>query len=202
MATVVVPYRGPNGKTRLDGLPDELRQALVLGMLGDVLAAARVVGEVVLVTDDQEGSRVAGELGARLLADPGGGQAAAVAAALAGIEGPVLVVNADLPCVVPDDLRALLDAIPDEGLALVAAEDGTTNALALASPELFAPLYGPGSAEEFRSHAAQLGLPSVAVTNANLADDLDTVADLARLERRLGPRTRGAVRPMHPKWPE
>ena len=39
-------------------------------------------------------------------------------------EGPVLVVNADLPCVRPRDLLTLLGALPEGGLALVPAADG------------------------------------------------------------------------------
>ena len=82
-------------------------------MLQDVLAAAEPVGEV-------------------FLAGQGGGQGPAVEAALRRIgPGPVLVVNADLPCARPRDLLALLGALPEGGLALVAGADGTPNALAL-----------------------------------------------------------------------
>ena len=59
----------------------------------------------------------------------------------------MLVVNADLPCAKARDLLTLLGALPEGGIALVEAADGTTNALALAAPHLFAPLYGPGSAD-------------------------------------------------------
>ena len=66
---------------------------------------------------------------------------------------PYLVVNADLPCATSRDLLALVGAVPDGGLALVAAADGTTNALALSDERLFEPVYGPGSAERFAALA-------------------------------------------------
>lgn len=192
MPSIVVPFRA--GKTRLEVGSEEARKALVLAMLGDVLSACLAVGETVLVSADEAARRLAAELGAEALDDPGGGQGAAVAAALARLgEGPVLVVNGDLPCAVPHDLRALERAVPESGLAVVAAADGTTNALGLAGPELFAPLYGPGSAEEFRSHASQLGVASVSAAIPNLADDVDTLADLDRVELRAGPRTQAAL---------
>ena len=94
---------------------------------------------------------LAAELGAAVVDDPGGGQGAAVAAALEELEdGPVLVVNADVPCVVPHDLRTLAGTAELGAVGVVEADDGTTNALALPRPELFAPLYGPGSAARFR----------------------------------------------------
>ena len=163
-------------------------------MLGDVLAAALVVGEPRLVTADDEAAAIAGELGADVAGDPGDGQGPAVAAALAGVDpGPILIVNADVPCVVPDDLRALLAATPAGGIALVEALDGTTNALGLSAAEAFAPLYGPDSASRFRAHAHELGLEAVSVAVPNLADDVDTIDDLQRLQLRCGPRTQACL---------
>jgi 2-phospho-L-lactate guanylyltransferase (CobY/MobA/RfbA family) len=168
MPSIVVPFRA--GKTRIDA---NGREALARAMLEDVLAACREVGETIV-------------------ADAEGGQGAAVQEALEGLEGVVAIVNADLPCVTAEDVRALLAALPERGMAVAPASDGTTNAVAFTDPAFYAPLYGPGSAEEFRSHASQLGVPSVVVSRANLADDVDTVEDLERLGDRVGPNTKAA----------
>jgi len=175
MPTVVVPFRGETAKQRLAPAPEDVRSRIALAMLDDVLEAALAVGEVV----------VAGE---------GGGQGPAVELALRTLEtGPVLVVNADLPCVQPRDLLTLLGAMPERGLALVPAADGTTNALALAAPHLFAPLYGPGSAERFLARAERLDVPAAVASIPNLVDDVDTLADLERLEGLLGGNTAAAL---------
>jgi 2-phospho-L-lactate guanylyltransferase len=189
MAAIVVPFRGAEGKQRLGRLPDAERQALALAMLADVLAACRPVGDTTVVTSDELAGRLAEDHEAAVVSDPGSGQGAAVSAALRRLEGPVLVVNADVPCVVPRDLRSLEAATPPDGLAYVAARDGTTNALGLSSPTHFAPLYGPGSAERFRMHAHTIGVAVVPAAIPNLADDVDSVEDLERLELRVGPRT-------------
>jgi 2-phospho-L-lactate guanylyltransferase (CobY/MobA/RfbA family) len=105
----------------------------------------------------------------------------------------VLVVNADLPCARPRDLLTLLGALPENGLALVEAADGTTNALALAAPHLFAPLYGERSAERFLARAERLGVDAALAAIPNLSDDVDTLADLERLEGRLGEHTAAAL---------
>jgi len=168
--TIVVPFRPDDPKRRLAVEPGGERVRLAEAMLADVLAAARDVGDVVL-------------------ADRAGGQGVAVAAALAAAaDEPCLVVNADLPCATVHDLRALAAAIPRDGLAVVAAADGTTNALGLSAPRLFAPLYGAGSAGRFAAL-----FPSVLVDLPNLADDVDTLDDLARLEARAGPHTRAVL---------
>lgn len=165
MASVVVPFRRRGGKSRL-GLGRELAEA----MLEDVLVAASPVGPVVV-------------------ADGEGGQGIAVLHALRQLpNAPVLVVNADLPCATARDLFALLASIPAGGLAVVEARDGTTNALGLSSPGLFADLYGPGSAARFRAHAS-----STSASIPNLADDVDTVEDLERLADRVGLRTLEAL---------
>jgi 2-phospho-L-lactate/phosphoenolpyruvate guanylyltransferase len=192
VTTVVIPFAGVEGKTRLHA-SRRLRRELSLAMLGDVLAAAFAVGTARVVTSDSEGAALAREAGAGVLDDPGAGQGPAVQAALEGLGGATLIVNADVPCVVPDDLRALLAATPAGGVALVEALDGTTNALSIPSPEIFAPLYGLGSAARFRSHAESLGLQSVSVAVPNLADDVDTLEDLQRLHLRLGPRSQACL---------
>ncbi|MDE3025061.1 MAG: NTP transferase domain-containing protein [Acidobacteriota bacterium] len=185
MTSVVVPFAGSAGKTRLD-TSARTRRELALARLADVLAAATVVGRTVVVTPDAEGIDL---MGADVLDDPGGGQGAAVTAALARLDGAVLVVNADVPCVTPFDLRALLDATPPRGLALVEALDGTTNALGLSTPAVFEPLYGPDSARRFLA----LPVETVSVAIPNIADDVDTQADIDRLQLRCGPRTQSIL---------
>jgi 2-phospho-L-lactate guanylyltransferase (CobY/MobA/RfbA family) len=165
MPPIVVPYRREGGKQRLE-LTDASRAELAEAMLADVLAAAEPLGETIVADDPR-------------------GQGPAVVAALAAVDGPALVVNADLPCATTADLERLLAAAP----ALVAALDGTTNAIALVDAASFRPLYGPGSAARFAEAlgARPLDLPK-------LADDVDTVADLERVMERLGAHTRAVAR--------
>jgi len=171
--TIVIPYRG-DAKRRL---PSAIRAAAAIAMLGDVVAAALEVGRVLVVTDD----RAVVPAGAEVVADPGNGLGSAVEAGLAQVDGHALVVNADLPCATPDALRHLAAA----GLALVEASDGTTNALSLPDPSVFAPLYGAGSAERFRAHA-----PFATARIPELEVDVDTDSDLENLPLRSGTRTR------------
>ena len=171
----VIPFRA-GGKSRL---PRALRRELALAMLEDVVEAALAVGEVRVVTGDVEAADAARALGAQVVVDPGGGQGRAVEAGLDGLVGPSLVVNADLPCATSDALVRLSGA----GAALVAAPDGTTNALSLPVPDAFQPLYGPGSAERF----ATAGFASVELPE--LVHDVDTLVDLERIPLAVGRRT-------------
>lgn len=144
------------------------------------MEAALDVGRVLVVTDD----RAVVPAGVEVVNDLGNGLGSAVAAGLARVEGHVLVVNADLPCATPGSLRELAAA----GLALVEAADGTTNALSLPDPSVFASLYGPGSAARFRAHA-----PFATVRLPELELDVDEDADLERLGPLLGARTRAVL---------
>ncbi|HXY16711.1 MAG TPA: NTP transferase domain-containing protein [Gaiellaceae bacterium] len=173
MLTTVIPYRG-DAKRRL---PTNLRAGVALALLGDVVEAALPLGRVLVVTDDL----AVVPPGAEAVAEPGGGQGAAVAAGLALVEGHALVVNADLPLATSAALRKLAEA----GLALVESSDGTTNALSLPEPQLFVPLYGPGSAARFRARA-----PFATVAIRELWEDVDSLDDLERLAPHAGARTR------------
>ncbi len=191
MIRVVIPHAGSRGKTRLE-LTQSAREKLSLAMLGDVLAAAAGVGKTWVVTPDP--AAASREAQATWVPDPGGGQGAAVEAALSKIgEGPVLVVNSDLPSVTLADLLALAAATPASGIAIAAAEDGTTNALGLSEPAVFEPLYGEDSAARFRAHAERRGLAAVFAPIVGLRDDVDTLVDLARIAPRTGPGTRACL---------
>jgi 2-phospho-L-lactate guanylyltransferase len=189
VATVVVPFRGSDPKRRLDALTDPARVRLAEAMLADVVDAAAAIGRVFVVSPELASLPE----GVEHVLAPRHGQGAAVragldAAASAAAPAPYLVVNADLPCATPRDLLALAGAVPEGGLALVPAADGTTNALALSAEGVFEPLYGPGSAERFAA------LADARVVDApNLVDDVDTAGDLERVAERLGPHTRRAL---------
>jgi 2-phospho-L-lactate/phosphoenolpyruvate guanylyltransferase len=186
MATVIVPFRGTDPKRRLDSLDRAARATLASAMLADVLEAATAVGPVLVVA--AEAPPLPG--GVELVDDPRRGLGAAVRAALdaatdRSLPPPFLIVNADLPCATARDLLALAGAVPEGGLVVVAAADGTTNALGLAAERLFEPVYGPGSAGRFTKlgESRELDAP-------NLRDDVDTPADLARVVERVGAHTR------------
>src|SRR5947209_4926088 len=102
MATFLIPFRS-DGKTRL-GDSELARQ-----MMRDVAAAVSELGDEAVVVDAP------------------GGQGRAVAAMLATLNGPVTILNGDLPCATSEEIEELTSSAP----ALVAARDGTTNALAL-----------------------------------------------------------------------
>ena len=155
MTTYLIPYR-IGGKTRL-GDPK-----LALAMLSDVTDAVNELAEEALVVDGP------------------GGQGEAVAGTLTVRRGPVTILNADLPCITSAEIEELTAAAP----ALVAARDGTTNALALRDVGDFKPLYGPGSAARFAKHlgAISLDLPGI-------RDDVDTWDDVERVRDRVGRHT-------------
>ena len=154
------------------------------------------MGRTLLATSSEAEAAhaLAESFGVEVVSESGKGQGEAVAAALvrAGV-GPVVVVNADLPCATSRDVLALLGAMPAGGIATVRATDGTTNALALAAAWLFAPLYGHGSADRFAERAKRLGVEAVEVDLPNLADDVDSLADLERLDCRVGSWTEKAL---------
>lgn len=178
----IVPVKRLEGaKTRLaPSLGSEGRAALVLRMLDAVLDACRAAeaidGILVVTPDPSLGG------GADVLVDDGVGHAAALARALADprAKGGALAVMADCPLATAGSLDALAGAA--QPVALVAAEDGGLNAIALADPGVLRPVFGvPDAAALTIARAKAAGIEPAVLTDPALAFDLDVPADLVRV---------------------
>ena len=197
---VVVPVRTlAGGKARLgEALDAEERQGLIAGMLRDELAVlARWGGAttVHVVSPDPDVAPIATAAGARPLAQVSEGLNHAVreARAVAVGEGAtaMLVLPADLPMLDAAALERLLDAADaamaagaGASLVVIAAADARdgTNALLLSPPDIIEPHFGTGSLEAHLRAARDAGASLQLVVDPILGFDLDTPADLVRLE--------------------
>ncbi|MEE8603110.1 2-phospho-L-lactate guanylyltransferase [Euzebya tangerina] len=91
-----------------------------------------------------------------------------------------IVLPADLPLVVPEDLDALLQPAPT-GVVVAPTADGGTGALVRRPGDAIGPHFGPDSAERHLAAAERAGVPARAVWIPGLALDLDRPADLERV---------------------
>lgn len=179
--TIVIPVKGTAAaKSRLGGT-EQLARAIALDTIEAALAVAPVV--VVTAAVDQD------FLGARIVADPGRGLNAAIAAGLAEVEGNSAVLLGDLPALQPEELRDALQRAP-EGRAFVPDRAGTGTTLITSTTD-HAPAFGDGSAERHR-RAGYVEL--VVDAGSGLCNDVDTAEELALLADRVGPRTRALLR--------
>jgi 2-phospho-L-lactate guanylyltransferase len=183
VAHVLVPVkRLDDAKTRLaDVLSGDERGALMEELLAGVLAAAREadVGPVTVVSAETLALN-----GVPRFDDCGlpwnDGLAAAMGAVVS--ESIAVVLSADLPRVTADEVRALVDATPERGLAIARAQDGGTNAVSMRPPGVVMTHFGePGSAAVHARTAKEAGLEARIVDLPGLAFDVDTPADLERM---------------------
>lgn len=189
----LVPAKlGTDAKGRLaEALPPSTRTALARAMLRRVLTALRDsdrLAGVAVVTRDEAAAALARATGARPLPEPGaGGLNGAVAAGVAACgrlgATSVLVAMGDLPLLTGSDVRRLVDALPERGLALAPSRDGRgTNLLAVRPIDaLPRTRFGPESRARHRLEAARLGLDLRELALPGAALDVDTPADLAAL---------------------
>jgi 2-phospho-L-lactate guanylyltransferase len=140
-----------------------------------VLKASGAVTDVVVICPE----RNEGFADVRRIADPGGGLNAALAHAMDGAHG-ALVVHADLPLLTRGDIAALAAALDEADVAFAPDRHGHgVNALALRAGVSLPLCFGPASAARFRTGAALLGLRLREVRRRGLALDVDTPDDLA-----------------------
>lgn len=194
---VLVPVKPPaTAKSRLAGLPDDVRRNLAAAFAEDTVAAALAtdgVERVLVVTDDARFARhletalgceavpdgVSGDLNATLV------QAAREATRRWPDLHPVALC-ADLPALRPGELRSALEAWQREDPAFVADREGTGTTLYAARIESFAPRFGPAS---MTGHAAS-GAREIRGELSSLRQDVDDVGDLGRaMVLGVGPRT-------------
>jgi 2-phospho-L-lactate guanylyltransferase len=182
--------RFAHAKQRLD-LDDRaaVMREMAEGVLGALAASS--VDATLVVTGDDDAQALAVEHGAGVVEEGelrGHSAAAAlgVAAALERGAGTVLLVAGDCPLLTAGDLDDLLgehDA-GTPGVVVLADRHGTgTNGLLLTPPDAIAPAFGPGSCERHITLAAEAGLPCVVDHRVAFAVDVDTVDDLAAVER-------------------
>ncbi|QUT07178.1 2-phospho-L-lactate guanylyltransferase [Sphingobium phenoxybenzoativorans] len=173
--TAIVPLKADGQrKTRLAGmLRPEARSMLSLRMFNHVVAVLRDhprIGRIVLLacepTDGWDGG---------WLADDGRGLNEELDAARMATGHATLVVHADLPLLVVEDMDVLLWVAERHGVALAPDRHGVgTNAVAIADMRDFRFKFGPDS---FRTHLKQASDYGI-VRRVGLAHDVDTQEDL------------------------
>ena len=183
---VAVPVRAFRlGNTRLAAGLDETTRRHLAPLLAERVVLAAGGAPVVVVTDAPEVIDWATGLGVMVVPDPGSLDAAAAA----GVDAlrrlgcrRAVVAHADLPHVVGYE-----PVVHDAGRAIAVFvpchHDDGTPVLSVPTDVAFPFAYGPGS---FRRHvvaARAAGLATRVVRDPALAFDVDTVADLAELER-------------------
>jgi 2-phospho-L-lactate guanylyltransferase len=182
-AHVLIPLkRLDDAKTRLaDVLAPEERSALMLELFEGVLAAVGEadVGPVTVVSAEPPAPHDVTWFDDRGLA---WNDALAAAMREVVVEPVVAVVSADLPRLTAEDVRALVEATPDRGLAIARALDGGTNAVSMRPPGAVMTRFGePSSAAVHAQATAAAGLAARILDIPGLAFDVDTPADLAEL---------------------
>jgi 2-phospho-L-lactate/phosphoenolpyruvate guanylyltransferase len=178
-------------------LRPEVRQALALAMLEDVLAAVtgapRIAG-LMVVTVDPEAGRLAAGYGARLIeagARDGHTGAVTAAARLIAAEGRagMLTLPGDIPLVTPGEISSILSAhSPAPSFTIVPSHDERgSNAIACSPPDVVPLRFGENSfyphiqaAEAYGIRANVLHLPGIGL-------DIDNPEDVVSFMRTESP---------------
>jgi 2-phospho-L-lactate guanylyltransferase len=185
-SAVVLPIRGFFGsKTRLENhLSDSGRALLMRAMASRVVRASHGL-PLAVVTSAVEVEAWAKRLELAVLPDPGTLNAAASEGlqwARSSRFDRVAIVHADLPYV--RTLCSVVDASFEDGLIAVSGnDDGGSPALSIPTTSSFEFSYGAGSLDRHFRYAVSTNLDVRLTHDPGLSRDLDTVHDLARLQR-------------------
>ena len=200
----VVPVKDTAlAKQRLaSAVPPLLRQALMLAMLEDVLAAlaeARGLADRLVVTTDPAATRLAARYGAICMtegAEDGHTGAVAAAARRLAADGAngMLTVPGDIPLVTADEIGRLLAAHrPPPSFTIAPSHDEQgSNAVLISPPEAVPLRFGENSFFPHLAAAEAHGIAPTVLHLPGIALDIDNPADLAHFAQ-LGSRTRAGL---------
>ena len=174
-------------------LPAEMRQALALAMLQDVLAALANAGGLaglLVVTIDAAAGRIARRYGARLSEDGArDGHTGAVAAAarllMAEGRGGMLTLPGDIPLVTAGEIGQIIGAHrAAPSFTIVPSHDeGGSNAILLSPPDAVPLRFGADSFFPHLRAAEAQGIRPTVLRLPGIALDIDNPEDLAAFAR-------------------
>jgi 2-phospho-L-lactate guanylyltransferase len=170
-------------------LPPELREALALAMLEDVLSAvtaASGLAGIILVTVDPAARQLARRYGARIIEDGArSGHTGAVAAAArllaAERHAGMLTLPGDIPLVTADEIGQVVAAHPPApSFTIVPSHDeGGSNAILLSPPGAVPLRFGVDSFFPHLRAAEERGIRPNVLRLPGIALDIDNPEDLA-----------------------
>ena len=191
-------------KTRLASVlqPQEcakLSRAMFMDVL-DAMDKAKHIDRVAVLTNDDEATELATQLGHLVIPDQSdnelcaGLNAAALQIAALGAD-TVLVMPGDLPTVTADDIDNLISKHQGGVSLCPAIRDGGTNALICSPPDAMPFQFGCDSARKHLEEATERGMPHARLPMHAFFRDIDTPDDLAWLARQDN--TSNTVRFLH-----
>jgi 2-phospho-L-lactate guanylyltransferase len=203
-AVVPIKERGLAKERLAPVLGPQMRQALALAMLEDVLAALTAtpgIPGILVVTVDPEASRLAARYGTRLVetgARNGHTGAVAAAARLLAAEGRagMLTVPGDIPLVTPAELAELLAAHqPAPSFTIAPSHDELgSNAIACSPPDTVPLRFGENSFYPHLRAAEAQGIKPNVLHLPGIALDIDNPEDVVSFMRIDAPtRTRAVL---------
>jgi 2-phospho-L-lactate/phosphoenolpyruvate guanylyltransferase len=201
----VVPVKDrASAKERLAPmLPPEVRQALALAMLEDVLEALSAtpgIAGLLVVTVDPEARLMAARYGGRVIetgARDGHTGAVAAAARLLAAEGRsgMLTLPGDIPLVTPAEIAQLLGAhLPAPSFTIAPSHDEQgSNAIACSPPDAVPLRFGENSFYPHLRAAEACGIRPTVLHLPGIALDIDNPEDVMSFMRIDSPTRAGVV---------
>lgn len=183
----VVPVKALfKSKTRLSAvLAPQERRTLTLTMLEDVLKALKssVVSRIVTISSDSTVQALARRFNAVYLSESQRGLNQAIKQAtehcIQKKARSVLVLAADLPLVIPEDINQMVElGVEEPSVVISSSSNGGTNALLQKPPNLIPACFGPNSFMEHVNRAMADGILIRTYHSFRVATDIDSIKDL------------------------